>query len=85
MAQLKAYKDLKRPRANSLVDPVRASFTIEREYHEKIKILSADDSRSTFEWLRVKVMELVDREFPALEARLEHEREEAVLATIGEE
>ena len=54
---------------------MRIYFTIERPYHDKIKALAADDSRSTYEWLRVKIMNEVDKAFPELQARLESEAE----------
>ena len=63
-------REMKRPRANSLKDPVRIFTTVESELKTKVFELAADDGRSVQEWLRVELKPLIERKWAERQKRL---------------
>ncbi len=49
---LKPREEMKRPRANSLVDPTSITFHVEKDVKRKIKRLAELSDRSTDQYLR---------------------------------
>ncbi len=63
-------REMKRPRANSLRDPVRIFTTIESELKEKAFELAKQDGRSVQEWLRVELKPLIEKKWSERQAKL---------------
>jgi hypothetical protein len=61
----KVMRKMKRPRANSLKDPVRIFTTVESGLKDKVFELAREDGRSVQEWLRVELKPLIEKRWAA--------------------